>query len=73
MSVNQAEVPYFPADMMRLMGIKHPNTLRIYIKENRVPEPDVRITAKTRYWHRSTLVRAGLLKDENAAKESANH
>ena len=64
MSVNQAEVPYFPADMMRLMGIKHPNTLRLYIKQNRIPAPDKQITQKTRYWHRSTLVAAGLLKGD---------
>ena len=64
MSVNQLEVPYFPADVMRLMGIKHTNTLRLHIKAKRIPAPDVQLTQKTRYWHRSTLVAAGLLKGE---------
>jgi hypothetical protein len=26
-----------------------------------VPEPDKKISQKTRYWHRSTLERAGLI------------
>lgn len=53
--------PIFPLDLMKQLGIKHPNTLRLQIKSGKVPPPDVRITQKTRYWHRATLVRAGLL------------
>ena len=49
---------------MQLLGIRHANTLRTWIKEGRVPEPDVRITQKTRYWHRTTLVKAGLLQEQ---------
>jgi len=56
-----ADTPIFPSDLMTLLGITHPNTMRCHIKAGRVPPPDVRLTAKTRYWHRSTLVRAGLL------------
>ena len=55
------EIPLYQADLMALLGIKHPNTLRMQIKAGRVPAPDVRITAKTKYWHRSSLVKAGLL------------
>lgn len=55
------EVPIFPADLMRLLGISHANTLRRYIKDGKVPEPDKKISQKTRYWHRSTLERAGLI------------
>lgn len=49
------------ADLMRLLGISHANTLRRYIADGRVPPPDKKISQKTRYWHRSTLERAGLI------------
>ena len=55
------EVPIFPADLMRLLGISHANTLRRYIADGRVPPPDKRISQKTRYRHRSTLEQAGLI------------
>lgn len=58
------EIPIFQADLMALLGIKHPNTLRLQIKAGRVPGPDVRITQKTKYWHRASLVKAGLLQAE---------
>lgn len=58
------EVPIFQADLLRLLNIKHPNTLREMIRRNKVPGPDVRITAKTKYWHRASLVKAGLLPEE---------
>lgn len=63
-----ADTPIFPSDLMTLLGIKHSNTLRVHIKTGRIPPPDVLITAKTRYWHRATLVRAGLL-DGNKQQE----
>lgn len=55
------EIPIFAPDIMKLLGIRHPNTLRLKIKSGQIPAPDVRITQKTRYWHRETLVKAGLL------------
>ena len=58
------DTPIFPADLLRQLGLTHMNTLRSHIKAGRVPQPDVRITQKTRYWHRSTLVQAGLLPPE---------
>ena len=59
--MNEYDIPLFAADVMRLLGITHPNTLRLKIKCGQVPAPDVRLTQKTRYWHRSSLERAGLL------------
>lgn len=58
------EIPIFPADLMQILGITHANTLRVQIKAGKVPKPDVQITQKTRYWHRSTLVKAGLLQEK---------
>ena len=64
--MNPADIPIFAPDLMRLLGIKHPNTLRQYIKEGKVPAPSVKITQKNRYWHRSSLVQAGLLQPDAA-------
>lgn len=55
------EIPLFPKDVMALLGIRHPNTLRLKIKAGQVPAPDVRLTQKNRYWYRTTLERAGLV------------
>lgn len=55
------ERPIFCEDLKRILGISSTNTLRRQIIAGRVPEPDVQITHKTRYWHRSTLVKAGLI------------
>lgn len=59
------EIPIFPADLMKVLGITHSNTLRVQIRDGKVPKPDVQISQKTRYWHRSTLVKAGLLQAKN--------
>jgi hypothetical protein len=59
--MNDHDIPLFANDLMRLLGITHANTLRVKIKNGQVPPPDVRLTQKTRYWRRSTLVRFGLL------------
>lgn len=55
------ETPYYPADVMALMGTKHMDTLRRKIKEGKIPPPDVQLSQKIRYWHQATLVKAGLL------------
>ncbi len=55
------DIPYFAKDLKALLGIKHTNTLRMRIRDGRIPPPDVQVTLHTRYWHRSTLVKAGLL------------
>lgn len=69
------EVPIFPADLMRLLGISHANTLRRYIRDGKVPAPDKVISQKNRYWHRATLESAGLIAPAaagNTTTESAS-
>jgi hypothetical protein len=61
------DIPFFPADIMRLTGITHTGTLRKKIIAGVIPKPDVQLTQKTRYWHRATLVKAGLLPPEAIA------
>jgi hypothetical protein len=56
---------------MKMLGIKHPNTLRLKIKSGQIPEPDVQLTQKTRYWHRSSLVKAGLLSSTSSTTPAA--
>jgi hypothetical protein len=60
------EIPYYPADVLRLLGAQHMDTLSRCIKSGKVPVPDVRISQKIRYWHESTLIKAGLLNKRNA-------
>lgn len=55
------EIPYYPEDVMALIGATHPATLRRSIKLGRIPPPDVQISQKIRYWHQATLIKAGLL------------
>lgn len=55
------EAPVFAPELKALIGVTHSNTLRIKIKEGKVPPPDVRISQKTRYWWPETLRKAGLL------------
>lgn len=59
--MSQLEIPIFPADLMRMLGITHASTLLKQIKAGKVPKPDVQISQKTRYWHRATLVKANLI------------
>jgi hypothetical protein len=66
------DLPIFPRDLMAMLGIKHANTLRTHIKAGKVPPPDVRLTQKTRYWWRSTLVRAGLVASANPPTPAAS-
>jgi hypothetical protein len=54
-------MPIFPADLMRMLGYTHRNTLRVAIRDKKVPPPDVQLSQKTKYWFRSSLVNAGLI------------
>ena len=63
------DIPIFAADMMRLLGIKHGNTLRVKIRDGVIPQPDVKLSQKSRYWHRATLVKAGLLPPPEQANQ----
>lgn len=65
------EIPIFAPDLMQILGIKHANTLRLKIKAKQVPEPDVKLSQKTRYWHRASLVAAGLLPEVQPPKAGA--
>ncbi len=66
-----ADTPIFPADLMHMLGITHNNTLGRMLKSGRIPQPDVRITRKTRYWHRSTLVKAGLIAEGDSGNNQS--
>lgn len=59
------EIPYFIDDIMELLRVKNSETIRKAIKQGRFPPPDVQISRKTRYWHKSTLIKAGILKLDN--------
>lgn len=69
----QEEKIYYAQDVKKLLNIKHTNTLRLRILEGRVPAPDVRVTMHTRYWYRSTLVKAGLLPMLNPQELTNRH
>ena len=66
------EIPIFPRDLMAHLGIKGHALTRL-IADRKVPEFDVKLTQKTRYWHRSTLVRAGLFQDAQQAVSANNN
>lgn len=58
--MSELQQPIFPGELAALMGIQI-KTLGRMIKAGRVPPYDVRLTAKTRYWHRATLEERNLL------------
>ena len=60
--MNNQEIPVFPKDLMTHLGIKG-DALKQLIKTQKIPPFDVFLTQKTRFWHRSTLVKAGLMRD----------
>jgi len=55
------EPPVFADELKSILGFTHSNTLRVQIKAGKIPPPDVKITNKTRYWHRETLRKLGWL------------
>jgi hypothetical protein len=55
------ETPYFTKDLMGILGVTSTETIRVGIKKGKIPPPDVRISQKTRYWHESSLIKAGLI------------
>lgn len=64
--MSETDIPVFPADLMPLIGITHTGTLRKQIKAGKLPDFDKKISQKTRYWFRSTLVEAGVLPPDQA-------
>lgn len=55
------ETPVYPEEMMKLLGLTRSFSMNHLIKAGRVPEPDVKISQRVRYWHRATLRNHGLL------------
>lgn len=55
------DIPVYPQDLMRVLGISHTSSLRRQIAGGKIPDYDKKVTQKTRYWFRSTLVKHGLL------------
>jgi hypothetical protein len=55
------EPPVFVQELKALLGISHSNTIRLKIKNKKIPPPDVCLSQKNRYWHRETLRLAGLI------------
>lgn len=53
--------PVFPADLAAALGGIQIKTLMRMVKDGRLPPLDVRLTAKTRYWFRETLVAKNIL------------
>ena len=65
MTLAKIEPPVFVRELKSLLGITHTDTLRIKIRDGKVRAPDVKISNKTRYWYRRTLVKAGLMEAKN--------
>lgn len=53
---------FYPKDLMAYTGW-HRNTLRSLMKAGKVPKFDVDMNWKHRYWHKQTLIDAGIIKD----------
>ena len=62
-----AEIPVTPQQLRQHLNNMSATTLRDQMKAKRIPPFDMVITQKTRYWHLSTLVRAGLLSPHQEA------
>jgi hypothetical protein len=65
--INEDETPVFPGELRSYLGNLSATTLRDQMRAKRIPPFDKVITQKTRYWHRSTLERAGLLPPRQAS------
>lgn len=55
------DIPVTPQQLRDHLGISA-TTLRDHMQANKIPPFDMVLSQKTRYWHRSTLERAGILK-----------
>jgi len=71
--MNQNEIPIYPHDLMRILNFKSVNTLRLAIKRGAVPPPDVKLSQKTRFWYKTTLLNAGILERPVASANLPNH
>ena len=55
------EPPVYPDELMRLLRVTRTFSVNSLITAGRGPAPDVRISQRTRYWHRATIRALGLL------------
>jgi hypothetical protein len=55
------EAPVFVEELKALLGLKHTNTIRVMLRDGKIPQPDFRISQKSRYWHRASLRKCGIL------------
>jgi len=60
------DIPVTPLQLRQHLGISA-TTLRDHMQNQKIPPFDKVISQKTRYWHRSTLLRAGILKADPAS------
>lgn len=67
--MSDTDVPVYPSELMRFLKIEDGGTIRRQMKAGRLPPFDKVLSQKTRYWHRRTLVQAGILPPD---QESAN-
>jgi hypothetical protein len=61
------ETPVYPDELMRLLRVTRTFSVNRMIKAGRVPAPDVQISQRVRYWHRSTIRELGLLPKQGSA------
>lgn len=59
MEINEADRVIWRHDLPKLLGVSS-ETVRRYIKEKKLPDPDVDMSRKTRGWRVSTLRAAGI-------------
>lgn len=64
--MNNIDIPVTPQQLRDHLGISA-TTLRDYMQSKKIPPFDKVISQKTRYWHRSTLMNAGILKADPAS------
>lgn len=68
--MSETEIPVYPAELMRFLKIEDGGTIRRQMKAGRLPPFDKVLSQKTRYWHRRTLVKAGILPpDQESASQ----
>ena len=49
----------FPEDLMAAFGVQR-EALRRWIRDGKLPAPDVHLTQRSVWWKRSTLAKAGI-------------
>lgn len=59
MTINEEDRVIWRPEFTKLMGVTS-ETVRRWLKENRLPKPDVDMSRKTQGWRVSTLRNAGI-------------